>query len=241
MGNPLYINFNQMPYIGLWYRCIVFYAAQDQSGSSGRWQCTPMDPTVQVLPGYLIYTRMAIIVSIILALVSLILNILAHPFLAPKFKLDETKSKKLTYIMAWLEIIGGTLSIIACIWFTSSAFTNSLGWMTGSNAPVEFVQSYVSAWKPAWCLVCGLCGTVGELCAGLYTMYVWMNMEPFPEYGGDQSDADTYDEFGNSELAKITHRTRQKLLKQKREETARQPYNDVGFNPTQKADTNGWI
>ena len=33
-ANPLYINFNQMPYIGLWYRCIVFYAGQDQSGCS---------------------------------------------------------------------------------------------------------------------------------------------------------------------------------------------------------------
>ena len=110
-----------------------------------------------------------------------IVSMLSHPYLAPKCKINTEKSKQMTYTLIWLQASSAILSLIACIWFTAAAFTNGLGWMTGSNAPVEFVQSYVSAWKPAWCLVVGLCVNAVELGMSVYTLWAWMHMEPIKE------------------------------------------------------------
>lgn len=249
-ANPLYINFNQMPYIGLWQRCIVFYGGQDQSGSSGRYQCTPMDPSVQVLPGYLIYTRAAIILSILFSAASTIVATLSHPYLAPKCKIDVEQSKKMTYTLIWLQAFTSIISIIACVWFTAAAFSNGLGWMTGSNAPVEFVQSYVSAWKPAWCLDVGLCVNAVELGMAFYTLWAWMHMEPITEESEEGGSLFEYDEEVDDEIEKIKQRAKAKRLEQRlkqaedREKEESLVYPSPSwkrYDPSKKQTQAGWI
>ena len=79
-ANPIYINFNQLTYIGIWARCNVYYTTQDGSGAGVRWQCNSMNPTIQVLPAYLIYTRIMIMIAIMLSFLAFCASILIFPY-----------------------------------------------------------------------------------------------------------------------------------------------------------------
>lgn len=250
-ANPLYITFNQMPYIGLWYRCVNIFSTQGQTGPAGNGDCVAMDPSVQVLPFYLIYTRACVILAIISQCGGIVAAIVAHPRLAPKVKISERRSKKMTYLLSLSMIANGFLTFTACFWYTWNSFSNGLGWMTGSQVPIQFVASYISAWKPAWCLVIGLVTSCVCMCFGFYLLTAWRDMEPFPEDESDYDDTSTFSE--GRQLYKREKRDKYqsgarpekdsiiKIDLNPRQSRQNQPYNSGRFSATQKKDDNSWI
>ena len=154
------------------------------------------------------------------------------------------------YTLIWLQAFTSIISIIACVWFTAAAFSNGLGWMTGSNAPVEFVQSYVSAWKPAWCLDVGLCVNAVELGMAFYTLWAWMHMEPITEESEEGGSLFEYDEEVDDEIEKIKQRAKAKRLEQRlkqaedREKEESLVYPSPSwkrYDPSKKQTQAGWI
>ena len=121
--------------------------------------------------------------------------------------------------------------------------------MTGSNAPVEFVQSYVSAWKPAWCLDVGLCVNAVELGMAFYTLWAWMHMEPITEES-EEGSLFEYDEEVDDEIEKIKQRAKAKRLEQRlkqaedREKEESLVYPSPSwkrYDPSKKQTQAGWI
>merc|ERR1712226_778547 len=69
------------------------------------------------------------------------------------------------------------------LWYMIASYTNGLGWISGAQAPVEFVQSYVSAWKPAWCCWLGWFMSIFGWLFSIFMLWTWKNMPEFDESG----------------------------------------------------------
>ena len=177
-ANPMYINFNQLTWMGLWYRCINFYQVQDQSASgtgSQTWNCLPMDPTIQILPALYIYSRIIMCIAIMLSFSSLLLSILIFPLVNYSYH----NKRKMTLVTAVFSLTTSLLVLSVTVWWVAASYNNGLGWVSGALKPVQFVQPYVSAWKPAWCCWLGFFSSCLAFGFSLFIFYTYKNMPDF--------------------------------------------------------------
>lgn len=178
-ANPIYINFNQLTWIGLWYRCNNYYGQQDSTGGSVTYYCNPMDPTIQILPPLYIYCRMVMVFVIMFATGQLLMSILTFPYV----KYSYQNKRKLTLYQAILSLTSCIFTLSVTIWFVAASYSNGLGWVSAATAPVNFVQPYVSAWKPAWCSWLGLFTAIFGLGITVFMFFTYKNMPEFDAEG----------------------------------------------------------
>ena len=181
-ANPTYINFNMITWMGLWYRCINYFNNQDQSGNqqtSQTWQCIAIDPTIQILPPIYIYSRIMLCIAIMFSFSTLLSAIMIFPFV----KYSYHNKRKLTLYTAIASLISSLLLFSVAMWWVVASYTNGLGWVSSAQKPVEFVQPYVSAWKPAWCCWTAWFVSIFSLGFTGFIFFVWKGMPDFDVEG----------------------------------------------------------
>lgn len=64
-ANPFFINFNQIIWLGLWARCANYYYTQDQVAhdeNANGYRCFNLDASIQILPAYILISRIFVVV-----------------------------------------------------------------------------------------------------------------------------------------------------------------------------------
>merc|ERR1712176_689289 len=91
--------------------------------------------------------------------------------------------RKLTLACGFLTLGATILWLSIAIWWIVASFSNGLGWVSGAQQPVQFVQPYVAAWKPAWCCWLSFFFCLLSLIISGVIFWMWKGMPDFDAEG----------------------------------------------------------